>query len=155
MTKSSFRAFSLLVPLAAWGCASHRPDYHGLVPGQADVVDLLREAETRLTDPEASMEAAPLASAPGVNHQLLRIRGAEPLHRHENHDLTIVILRGGGVLRTMAGEREREEKLGVGSIVLIPRGLAHAFRNEEEGTTIAFMASSPPFDPADRVLLEK
>lgn len=155
MTNFSFRALPLLLPLLVWGCASHRPEYHGLASGQSGGVDLIREAETRLTDPAAPMEALALAGAPGMSHHLLRIREAEPLHRHENHDLTVVILRGGGVLRTMAGEREREDRLGVGAIVLIPRGLAHAFRNEGEGTTVAFLASSPPFDPADRVLLEK
>jgi mannose-6-phosphate isomerase-like protein (cupin superfamily) len=82
-----------------------------------------------------------------TSHHLVWIRKAEVPHRHNRHDLFVVILRGHGWMRL--GEEERS--VGEGSILYVPRGTVHAFRNGADEPAAAYAVYVPPFDGTDRV----
>jgi mannose-6-phosphate isomerase-like protein (cupin superfamily) len=88
-----------------------------------------------------------LARDAGTSQHLVAIRGQETPHRHDRHDLLVVMLRGHGRMRIRADERA----VGEGSILYVPRGSVHAFRNEAAEPAIAFAVYMPAFDPRDRV----
>jgi mannose-6-phosphate isomerase-like protein (cupin superfamily) len=82
-----------------------------------------------------------------TSHHLVWIRDREQPHRHDRHDLFVVVLRGWGAMR-LGGE---ERPVGEGSILYVPRGTAHAFRNQSPDVAVAYAVYAPAFDPADRV----
>jgi len=82
-----------------------------------------------------------------TSHHLVAIREAEVPHRHDHHDLVVVILEGHGSMRL--GDEERP--VGPGSILYVPRGTVHAFRNASDAPAAAYAVYGPAFDGSDRV----
>jgi quercetin dioxygenase-like cupin family protein len=76
------------------------------------------------------------ASATGgtvsVVEQLHRQGYGTPTHVHSREDQTLYVL-SGAITADLGGERRR---LVAGEAVFLPRGVAHAFRVEEEGTRL-------------------
>ncbi len=105
--------------------------------------------ETRL-GPDEALRVRELGRDASTSHHLVWIRDREPLHRHECHDLMVVVLQGRGFLRL--GKEERA--VGEGSILYVPRGAVHAFRNAGPEPAVAYVVYVPPFDGADRVGVE-
>jgi mannose-6-phosphate isomerase-like protein (cupin superfamily) len=143
---------------AAWlvACAHEPP-----ATGPEAVLDTLFGSERRTVALRALEESDPLA--PGedfkvvelgrdahTSHHLVWIRDREAPHRHERHDLVVVMLRGHGAMRL--GDEERA--VGEGSILYVPRGTVHAFRNASPEPAAAYAVYSPAFDGADRVPAE-
>jgi mannose-6-phosphate isomerase-like protein (cupin superfamily) len=58
----------------------------------------------------------------------------------------VVILRGHGSM--LLGDQERP--VGLDSIVYVPRGTTHAFRNSSGEPAIAYAVYTPAFDGRDR-----
>ena len=81
------------------------------------------------------------------SHHSVWIRDRETPHRHDRHDLLVVILRGYGMMRIDAEERP----LGEGSILYVPRGTVHAFRNTSGAPALAYAVYVPAFDGKDRI----
>jgi mannose-6-phosphate isomerase-like protein (cupin superfamily) len=81
------------------------------------------------------------------SHHVVSIRHGETRHRHDRHDLLVVVLRGHGSMRLGEGVRP----VGEGSILWIPRGTVHAFRNAAPEPAAAYAVYLPPFDGEDRV----
>ena len=86
----------------------------------------------------------------GTSHHLVWIRDREQPHRHDHHDLWVVVLRGYGRMRI--GDEERP--VGRGSILYVPRGAVHAYRNQAEEPAVAYAVYAPAFDARDRVSAE-
>ncbi len=113
----------------------------------------------RLTLPlDALAEAYPLAPGKdfqvteigrdaGTSHHAVWIVDREIPHRHDRHDLVVVMLRGQGTMRL--GDEERT--IGAGSILYVPRGTPHAFRNTSGAPALAYAVYAPAFDGTDRV----
>ncbi len=76
---------------------------------------------------------------------------ATPLHSHQDHDLTAIILKGYGTLTI--GDRKLE--LRPGSIVTIPRGTPHSFLNKSPEPAVAYAMFNPAFDNADFVPVQQ
>ena len=85
-----------------------------------------------------------------ASHHAVAIRDREIPHRHDRHDLLVVMLRGHGHMRL----RDEERAVGEGSILYVPRGTVHAFRNEADEPAIAFAVYWPPFDGRDRIKVD-
>jgi mannose-6-phosphate isomerase-like protein (cupin superfamily) len=82
-----------------------------------------------------------------ASHHAVWIRDREQPHRHDRHDLFVVIVRGYGTMRLGAEARP----VGEGSILYVPRGTPHAFANESGEPALAYAVYVPAFDGADRV----
>jgi mannose-6-phosphate isomerase-like protein (cupin superfamily) len=119
-----------------------------LFPGGRRTEALARLAEGELA-PGESVRVTELGRDAGTSHHLVRIRDREELHRHERHDLLVVMLRGHGTMRLGGGERP----VGPGSILYVPRGAPHAFRNQAAEPAVAYLVYAPPFDGQDRVVV--
>jgi mannose-6-phosphate isomerase-like protein (cupin superfamily) len=61
------------------------------------------------------------------------------------------MLRGHGAMRLGADERA----VGEGSILYVPRGTPHAFRNASPDPAAAYAVYAPAFDGTDRVPVEQ
>jgi mannose-6-phosphate isomerase-like protein (cupin superfamily) len=84
------------------------------------------------------------------SHHLVWIVDREQPHRHDGHDLFVVMLRGWGTMRIGAETRP----VGPGSIVYVPHATPHAFANESPEPAAAYAIYFPPFDGKDRVPVE-
>jgi mannose-6-phosphate isomerase-like protein (cupin superfamily) len=115
----------------------------------------------RVTRALAELTGEPLAPGEGfrieelgrdanTSHHLVWIRDREIPHRHDRHDLFVVMLRGFGTMRLGAEERP----VGEGSILYVPRGTPHAFRNESGAPALAYAVYAPAFDGSDRAPAE-
>ena len=81
------------------------------------------------------------------SHHIVALRGREPIHRHDTHDLLVVTLEGYGSM--LLGDEERA--IGPRSIVYVPRGMVHAMRNLSGEVLYGYAVFTPPFDGTDRV----
>ena len=80
------------------------------------------------------------------SHHVVAIRDREQPHRHDRHDLFVVILRGHGSM--LLGDQERP--VGLDSILYVPRGTTHAFHNTSGEPAVAYAVYTPAFDGRDR-----
>jgi mannose-6-phosphate isomerase-like protein (cupin superfamily) len=94
-----------------------------------------------------SFKIAELGRDASSSHHIVALRGREPLHRHDSHDLLVVTLEGHGSM--LIGSEERA--VGPHSIVYVPRGAVHAMRNLSDSVLYGYAVFTPPFDGKDRV----
>ena len=100
--------------------------------------------------PDSDFRAVLLGQDEHHSHHLVAIRSAEQPHRHDEHDLVVVMLEGHGEM--LIGQETRP--VGPGSILSIPRATVHAFSNQSPEPAIAYAIYTPPFDGKDRVAAE-
>ncbi len=82
-----------------------------------------------------------------ASYHLVQVRSAEHAHRHLQHNLTVSVLRGDGVLRL-----ERDVvALSAGDAALIPAGAVHWFRNTATAPAVALVIFTPPLVQPDSV----
>ncbi|MEX2206838.1 MAG: cupin domain-containing protein [Myxococcota bacterium] len=79
------------------------------------------------------------------SHHLVWIVDRELPHRHDTHDLVVVMLRGFGSMRLGAETRP----VGPNSILYVPRGTPHAFTNASGEPALAYAVYTPAFDGKD------
>lgn len=140
------------------GCASSTPQDATPEPPVLDallgprLVVPLEELALRVPlAPDQDFRVALLGRSEHTSHHVGAIRSAEPPHRHDRHDLLVLLVRGHGTQRV--GDETRP--VGEGSVLFVPRGVVHAFSNTGPEPAIAYLVYSPPFDGADRVLVEQ
>jgi mannose-6-phosphate isomerase-like protein (cupin superfamily) len=135
----------------------------GAAPAQKSpqVVDALFPGG-RLTQPVAELLAAhPLEAGKDFqvielgrdaasSQHLVWIVDRERPHRHDGHDLFVVMLRGSGTMRIGTETRP----VGEGSILYVPRATPHAFTNLSGAPAAAYAVYFPPFDGKDREPVE-
>jgi mannose-6-phosphate isomerase-like protein (cupin superfamily) len=107
-------------------------------------------ASAALPDGE-DFRAVEIGRDASTSQHVVGIRTGETLHRHDHHDLLVVILRGHGRMRL--GDDTRD--VGEGSIVYVPRGSVHAFTNASPEPAYAFTLYAPPFDGKDRAPVDE
>ena len=102
-----------------------------------------------------------LFAGTGSSAHVVRVRTRVPLHIHETHDETVVILKGAGRLTYGQGfgklVARADVDLFAGDVIFIPRGTMHGFVNmlENGEETIAVSVFAPVFDGKDRVSVEE
>lgn len=101
-------------------------------------------------DPGESFRAVEIARDATSSHHVVAIRDGETPHRHDRHDLLVHLLEGHGTMRLGATTR----RVGQGSLFWVPRGTVHAFRNAADDPAVAYVVYFPPFDPADRIVVD-
>lgn len=139
-----------LLPLALAADSSPTPVLDALIAGERLTLELAALASrVTLADGE-DFEIADLGRDAHTSHHVVAIRHAEVPHRHDRHDLFVVLVRGHGTMRI--GDRERA--VGAGSALYVPRGAVHAFRNGAAEPAIAYAVYAPAFDGVDRIDVE-
>lgn len=136
-------AFAAAAPGLAEG---PEPVLDALVGGERITVPLAALAERETLPPGENFKVVELARDAHTSHHVVWIRDREVPHRHDRHDLMVVMLRGHGFMRI--GEEERA--LGEGSILYVPRATVHAFRNTSDEPAAAYAIYTPAFDGRDR-----
>lgn len=91
-----------------------------------------------------------LGATSWVSHHLAVVRTAETPHYHRFHDMTVVVLRGRGMLHVDG----RIVPMKVGDVAHVHRGAPHMFVNESREPAAALVVFSPAFDGRDRVSVE-
>lgn len=107
----------------------------------------LEELAAEPLAPDRTLRVVELGRDAHTSHHLVWIRDRETPHRHDRHDLLVVILRGEGGM--LLGDEERA--VGEGSVLYVPRGTRHAFRNRSAAPAAAYVVYAPAFDGSDRV----
>ena len=141
-TEPRVRAF-LLVWLIATGCAVRRPPaVVGAVPGGVEAFLASHPLGAGQT-----IRIDEVARTPAASYHIVQVRGAESPHRHRTHDLTIFVLRGGGVL-TLDGT---QTPLHAGDAAVISRDRVHWFARRGDDTAVSLVVFTPPLDAPDSV----
>lgn len=146
-----------LLALAAAGAHAEEPEEGSAAPPRAVLDALLPEGRRTLPleelvarvalEPGEARRAEEIGRDAHTSHHVLAMRGGESPHRHEGHELLVVVLRGHGTMRL--GDETRP--VGPGSVLYVPRGAVHAFANRSGEPAVAYAVYSPPFDGEDRV----
>ena len=118
-----------------------------LIAGERQTTALDALAQSGGLAPGESFKVSEIGRDAYSSHHLVWIRDREVPHRHDRHDLFVVILRGHGGMTL--GDSERV--LGEGSILYVPRGTVHTFRNASAEPAVAYAVYVPAFDGVDRV----
>lgn len=111
---------------------------------ESDLEKILAENPLHLTE---NIKVTTLGRGQTISHHVVQIRDREVPHIHKEHDLTVVVLRGGGYI--MLGRRRIE--LAAGDLLFIPRGIIHYFVNTFTQPSVALAVFSPPFDGKDTI----
>ena len=111
---------------------------------QTDLDKILAENPLPATQ---NIKVATLGRGKEISHHIVQVRDRESPHFHKEHDLTVVVLRGGGYLMF---DKERFD-LAVGDILFIPRGVVHYFVNTFPQPSVALAVFTPPFDGKDTI----
>ncbi|MDH3514576.1 MAG: cupin domain-containing protein, partial [Gammaproteobacteria bacterium] len=106
--------------------------------------------QNRLGEAE-NIRAVTLARNNRSSSLLVQVRDREPLHRHADSDITVLLLRGEGDIRL--GQQTIAVK--AGDVTHIPRGAIHAFINRGPEPAAALVVYSPAPGPKDRILVEE
>ncbi len=133
----------LLLVLALEGCARRAPRVD--LPPLASGVEAFLAAHP--LGPAQNIRVDEVGRTPSASYHLAQVRGGESAHRHVTHDLTVVVLAGGGTLDLGA----RRVVMAAGDVAVIPRGEIHWFTNRERGNALALVVFSPPLDAPDSV----
>jgi mannose-6-phosphate isomerase-like protein (cupin superfamily) len=153
MGRRSWRA-ALGLSLAlgtAPACGGGESVLDALFPAGRRTESLRSLAASQTLEPGEDFRIVEVGRDENSSHHLVWIRDREIPHRHESHDLLVVMLRGSGGM--LLGTEERP--VGAGSILWVPRGTAHAFRNGASESAVAYAVYTPAFDGADRVPVEE
>lgn len=136
--------------LFALGCASGPPAVLdvGLEPRLTVSLDSLPE-RVRLA-PDQDFRVVELGRDTHASQHAVAIRHGETLHRHDRHELVVLMVEGFGTMQ-LEGERRT---VGEGSMLYVPRGTVHAFTNESGAPATAYVQYWPPFDGKDRIEAE-
>jgi mannose-6-phosphate isomerase-like protein (cupin superfamily) len=152
MMASMFRVG--IVVVLALGCAnagkSPPPVLDALFPDgrRTETLGALADSETLGAD--EAFRLREIGRDAFSSHHVVWIREREVPHTHDRHDLWVVMLRGHGTMRL--GDEERP--VGEGSVLYVPRGTVHAFRNLSDEVAVAYAVYAPAFDGRDRVDVE-
>lgn len=91
-----------------------------------------------------------LSRSASASLHLVRARGAEKPHTHDEHDLVVVLLSGS--VRAHLGDQIIDAQ--AGDTLTIPRGLPHWVENTGADPSLSLAVFSPPFDGKDRRFIE-
>ena len=97
--------------------------------------------------PDQNVLAVELDRTTTSSMHLVQLRQSESLHLHAHHDLMVMVQEGRGVLTL--GDQRRD--MTPGSVVNIPRGTPHAFRNDAPNPAVLFVVVTPPLEEPDSV----
>ncbi len=135
------RSVILGLLLATMGCATRSPQL--LVGSLASGLDPFLASHPMA--PGQNIRADEVARTPGASYHVVQVRGAEAPHRHVAHDLTALVLRGGGAI-TIDGVRHT---VSAGDVSVVPRGTVHWFVNAGRDPSVTFVTFTPPLDGPD------
>jgi mannose-6-phosphate isomerase-like protein (cupin superfamily) len=142
---------AIALVLFAFGCAPQPPPVlDALFPDGRRTGSLQAFADSETLAPDEGFRLREIGRDANTSHHLVWIRDREQPHRHDRHDLVVVMLRGHGFMRL--GDEERA--VGEGSILYVPRGTPHAFRNASGEVAVAYAIYAPAFDGTDRIPVE-
>lgn len=136
-----------LLVFATTGRAESPQAVLDLMLGERDTIPLallIRRAELA---PGEESKVVEIGRDARSSHHVVGLRKGEQPHRHDHHDLVVVLLRGHGVMRL--GDETRA--VGTGSVLYVPRGTVHAFTNRSGAPATAYTLYTPPFNGTDRV----
>src|SRR5262245_32927160 len=128
---------------ASSACAPHTPRVvlPALTPGVGPFLD------AHPLGADQAIRIDEVGRTAGASYHLVQVRGQERPHHHAAHDLTVLVLRGHGML-TLGGDRL---PLAAGDAAVVPRGLPHWFANEGREASVTFAVFTPPLDAPDSV----
>ena len=86
-----------------------------------------------------------------VSEHIAVIRTEEKPHYHRFHDMTVVVLRGEGLMTV----DQKQIAMRPGDVMHVHRGVPHFFRNTSGSSSAALVIFSPPFDGRDFVSEEE
>lgn len=121
---------------------------HSFTVAGAEPVDLdeianqLREEIDSLppgSPPDKLLKASQLDQQTGVAEFLVVVRGNEDPHIHPEGDLIVYVLEGGGYFQLSSTRVEATE----GSVIVIPKGVCHAYYNLSETDSVLMATFSP------------
>lgn len=154
MNKSENLVFVVLIGLLAallLGAEAEPPAVLDALFGSERRSVALEALETRaLLGPGENQRVVEIGRDEHTSHHVVAIRDRETPHRHDRHDLTVVMLEGWGAMSIDGKER----RVGRGSILYVPRGAVHAFRNLGDEPAVAYAIYTPAFDGKDRIVEE-
>lgn len=146
--------FRVGVVVLALGCAntneSTPPVLDALFPDGRRTESLAALADSETLGPEEAFRLREIGRDAFSSHHVVWIREREVPHTHDRHDLWVVMLRGHGTM--LLGDEERP--VGEGSVLYVPRGTVHAFRNLSDEVAVAYAVYAPAFDGRDRIDVE-
>jgi oxalate decarboxylase/phosphoglucose isomerase-like protein (cupin superfamily) len=115
----------------------------GAEPVDLDVIaNQLRQEIDALppgSPPDKLLKASQLNQETGVGEFLVVVRGNEDPHIHPEGDLIVYVLEGEGYFQLSSARVDATE----GSVILIPKGVCHAYYNLSETDSVLLATFSP------------
>lgn len=104
-----------------------------------EIADQLRAEIDNLPPGVPLLAKQGLGEQTGVKEAIVVVRDQENPHTHPESDLIIFVLSGGGFVQLFPGEADAP----VGSTVVIPKGVCHAYHNTSPNDSVIIATFSP------------
>ena len=104
-----------------------------------DVAIQLRKQIDKLPPNTPQLATKILSAQAGVKQVLVLVSGHELPHTHPHSDLVISVLNGNGYVQLAHGK----VSMAPGSIIVIPKGVCHAYHNISKEDSLLFATFSP------------
>jgi mannose-6-phosphate isomerase-like protein (cupin superfamily) len=99
---------------------------------------------------EKNIAVRHLRASEHSSSHLLRVKGAEKPHYHDEHDLSVTVISGKSVLHF----KDHEVVLQKGDVVTIPKGTYHWAENIDAKASVVFATFSPAYRGKDKRLAQ-
>lgn len=131
---------SMLLALTA--CQSTTPVKLILPDGNRSYTEWTEE------DRQKEIAVKPIFRSPESSAAIIRLKGNERPHYHDQHDLNVSLLSGMSVIHF----KDHEVKMLPGDVVFIPKGAYHWAENIAPSASIVFAIFSPAYSGKDKRL---
>ena len=85
-----------------------------------------------------------------ASFHMIRLKGAEKPHVHDDHDLKVFMVSGKGMVHV----GDLEYTMLPGEALEIPKGLVHWAENQAKDASVVYATFTPPFDGKDYRVIE-
>lgn len=86
-----------------------------------------------------------------ASYHVLQVRNSEEFHRHDQHDLVVMMQTGTGIMFL----KNESFRVNPGSVIFIPHGVPHYFLNTSPTPSSAIAVFSPRYDGKDYIPVTK
>ncbi len=145
MSNASLKALVPLLLLAS--CATTQSVHYWCGPTAKSAVSIKDALRQNPLAADQNIRVINLGIAAEVSHHIVQVRTKEQPHIHADHDLTVFVYRGNGIMTV----GNQSFALRAGDSLFVPRGVIHMFQNKAKTPAVAIAIFTPAFDGKDTV----
>jgi mannose-6-phosphate isomerase-like protein (cupin superfamily) len=139
------RTFVLFLVVLSFNSCARSPE-----PRVFNAEGILPAIEWTAEEKAQTLSARKIRATREASYHLIRLGGAEGLHTHDHHDLTVVLI--SGKARITLGKQQF--MMAPGDVMEVPKGTIHKAENLAHGGSEVYAIFTPPMEGKDHRVVD-